>query len=88
MRSREKTRTKKTPGYSLIEVGKQLHAFFAGDDSHLNLDEINQILKNMKLLLEALGYMPDTIRVLHYMPFFFYCFRTFKCTSRKLDKDH
>ncbi|KAA3472217.1 TMV resistance protein N-like [Gossypium australe] len=49
----------------LIEVGKQLHAFFAGEDSHLNLDEINQILKNLKLLLEALGYMPDTIRLLH-----------------------
>ncbi|GMI65618.1 CHLORORESPIRATORY REDUCTION22 [Hibiscus trionum] len=55
---------KKTPGYSLIEVGKQLHAFFAGEDSHPNSDEINQILENLKSELEASGYVPDTSCVL------------------------
>ncbi|XVF06245.1 hypothetical protein REPUB_Repub06bG0031100 [Reevesia pubescens] len=55
---------KKTPGYSLIEVGKQVHAFFAGEDSHPNRVEINQILENLRLELEALGYVPDTSCVL------------------------
>ncbi|KAG4123214.1 hypothetical protein ERO13_D11G313200v2 [Gossypium hirsutum] len=55
---------KKTPGYSLIEVGKQLHAFFAGEDSHPNSVEIDRILENLKSELEALGYVPDTSCVL------------------------
>ncbi|KAK8588909.1 hypothetical protein V6N13_087803 [Hibiscus sabdariffa] len=54
---------KKTPGNSLIEVGKQLHVFFAGD-SHPNSDEINQILENVKSELEASGYVLDTSCVL------------------------
>ncbi|KAK8329832.1 hypothetical protein V6Z11_A11G352800 [Gossypium hirsutum] len=55
---------KKTPGCSLIEVGKQLHAFFAGEDSHPNSVEIDRILENLKSELEALGYVPDTSCVL------------------------
>ncbi|XP_022720069.1 pentatricopeptide repeat-containing protein At3g12770-like [Durio zibethinus] len=55
---------KKTPGYSLIEVGKQVHTFFAGEDSHPNSVEISQILENLRLELEASGYVPDTSCVL------------------------
>ncbi|GMI79555.1 CHLORORESPIRATORY REDUCTION22 [Hibiscus trionum] len=55
---------KKTPGYSLIEVRKQLHMFFAGEDSHPNSEEINQILENLKSELKASGYIPDTSCVL------------------------
>ncbi|XP_017976251.1 PREDICTED: pentatricopeptide repeat-containing protein At3g12770 [Theobroma cacao] len=55
---------KKTPGYSLIEVGKQVHTFFAGDESHPNRVEISQILENLRLELEASGYVPDTSCVL------------------------
>ncbi|XP_057963217.1 pentatricopeptide repeat-containing protein At3g12770-like [Malania oleifera] len=55
---------KKTPGYSLIEVGNRVHTFFAGDDSHPNWAEIYHILENVRLEVEASGYVPDTSCVL------------------------
>ncbi|GMJ09994.1 hypothetical protein like AT3G02010 [Hibiscus trionum] len=63
-RSHEETGTEKTPGYSLIEVRKQLYVFFTGEDSHPNSEEINQILENLKSELKASGYIPDTSCVL------------------------
>lgn len=55
---------KKTPAYSLIEVGNQLYTFFAGDDSHPKWDDIYQLLENLRLEVEASGYIPDTSCVL------------------------
>ncbi|XP_031256597.1 pentatricopeptide repeat-containing protein At3g12770-like [Pistacia vera] len=55
---------RKTPGYSLIEVENQVHSFFAGDDSHPKWAEIHKFLENLRLQVEALGYVPDTSCVL------------------------
>ncbi|GLT67861.1 hypothetical protein SLA2020_401390 [Shorea laevis] len=55
---------RKIPGYTLIEVGNQVHTFFAGDDSHPNRAEINQVLENLRLEVEALGYVADTSCIL------------------------
>ena len=55
---------KKTPGYSSIEVENQVYTFFAGDDSHPNWSEIYQYLENLRLEVEASGYVPDTSSVL------------------------
>lgn len=55
---------RKTPGYSLIEVGNQVHTFFAGDNSHPNWVEIYQHLENIRVEVEASGYVPDTSCVL------------------------
>ncbi|KAL5995975.1 hypothetical protein ACLOJK_026048 [Asimina triloba] len=55
---------RKTPGYSLIEVGNQVHAFFAGDDSHPCWAQIHQMLNNLRLQMEKTGYTPDTSCVL------------------------
>ncbi|KAI6684695.1 hypothetical protein NL676_030608 [Syzygium grande] len=51
---------KKTPGYSLIEIGNQLHTFLAGDSSHPKHLEIDEIVDNLKTEVEASGYVPDT----------------------------
>ncbi|XP_042516530.1 pentatricopeptide repeat-containing protein At3g12770-like isoform X1 [Macadamia integrifolia] len=55
---------RKTPGYSLTEIGNRVHAFFAGDDSHPYWPEIYRMLENLRIQLESLGYMPDTSCVL------------------------
>ncbi|XP_015868900.3 pentatricopeptide repeat-containing protein At3g12770-like [Ziziphus jujuba] len=55
---------KKIPGYSLIEVGNQVYTFFAGDDSHPNWVEIHQYVENLRLEVEACGYVADTSCVL------------------------
>ncbi|MED6134555.1 hypothetical protein PIB30_038015 [Stylosanthes scabra] len=55
---------KKTPGYSLIEVGNELHTFFAGDDSHPKWEDIHQLLENLRIEVEGCGYVPDTSCVL------------------------
>ncbi|GMN59256.1 hypothetical protein TIFTF001_028335 [Ficus carica] len=55
---------KKTPGYSSIELENQVYTFFAGDDSHPKWAEIYQYLENLRLEVEASGYVPDTSCVL------------------------
>ncbi|XP_030957276.1 pentatricopeptide repeat-containing protein At3g12770-like [Quercus lobata] len=55
---------RKTPGYSLIEVGNQVYTFFAGDDSHPNWAHIHRFLESLRLEVEASGYVPDTSCVL------------------------
>ncbi|KAK7362582.1 hypothetical protein VNO77_04699 [Canavalia gladiata] len=55
---------KKTPGYSLIEVGNQVYTFFASDDSHPCWADIYELLENLRLEVEASGYIPDTSCVL------------------------
>ncbi|CAK8577448.1 unnamed protein product [Lathyrus sativus] len=56
---------KKTPAFSLIELGNQVYTFFAGDDSHPGWGNIKQLLENLRLEVEASGYVPDTSCVLH-----------------------
>ncbi|KAK9146851.1 hypothetical protein Sjap_006754 [Stephania japonica] len=51
---------KKTPGYSLIEVENRLHTFFAGDNSHPSWARIGQALENLRMEIEACGYIADT----------------------------
>ncbi|GAA0144050.1 hypothetical protein LIER_04592 [Lithospermum erythrorhizon] len=55
---------KKTPGYSVIEIGNLDHTFFAGDDSHPEWDKVNQLLKTLRVAAEASGYVADTSCVL------------------------
>ncbi|XP_061358541.1 pentatricopeptide repeat-containing protein At3g12770-like [Gastrolobium bilobum] len=55
---------KKTPAYSLIEIGNRVYTFFAGDDSHPGWTDICQLLENLRLEVEASGYLPDTSCVL------------------------
>ncbi|VFQ92555.1 unnamed protein product [Cuscuta campestris] len=57
-------RLKKIPGYSSIEIQNQVHTFFAGDDSHLNWEEIHRFLEALRSEIEASGYVPDTSSVL------------------------
>ena len=56
---------KKTPEYSLIELGNQVYTFFAGDDSRTNQVHIHRFLKLLRLEAEASGYVPNTNCVLH-----------------------
>ncbi|KAK7317857.1 hypothetical protein RJT34_02431 [Clitoria ternatea] len=58
---------KKTPAYSLIEAGNQVHTFFANDDSHPSWADIHQLLENLRLEVEACGYVPDTSCVLRHV---------------------
>lgn len=56
---------RKTPGYTAIEVGNQVHTFFAGDDeSHPYWMKIIQVLDNLRQEVEALGYAADTSCIL------------------------
>ncbi|CAN6458540.1 unnamed protein product [Victoria cruziana] len=55
----------KTPGYSLIEVGGSVHAFFARDTCHPCSAQIYQMLDALLMQIEAIGYTPDTSSVLH-----------------------
>lgn len=55
---------KKTPAFSLTEVGNQVFTFFAGDDSHPGWENIKQLLENLRLEVEASGYVADTSCVL------------------------
>ncbi|XP_057502944.1 pentatricopeptide repeat-containing protein At3g12770-like [Actinidia eriantha] len=55
---------KKIPGYSLTEVGNQVHSFCAGDDSHPKWSEIYQFLEKLRLEVETCGYVPNTSCVL------------------------
>ncbi|XP_065851724.1 pentatricopeptide repeat-containing protein At2g03880, mitochondrial [Euphorbia lathyris] len=55
---------KKEPGCSWIEVNKQIHAFTLDDNSHPQLNEINELLNELIRKLRAMGYVPDTNFVL------------------------
>jgi pentatricopeptide repeat protein len=51
---------RKEPGCSWIEVGKKIHAFILGDNSHPQIDEINKQLNQLIHRLMGVGYVPDT----------------------------
>ncbi|XP_020270458.1 pentatricopeptide repeat-containing protein At4g21065 [Asparagus officinalis] len=55
---------KKTPGYSLLEIGNRVHEFVMGDRSHPQSDEIYDKLEEVAKRLRKEGYVPKTSNVL------------------------
>jgi pentatricopeptide repeat protein len=55
---------RKQPGCSVIEVGGEVHEFFAGDKSHPMYDEIEMKLAEISKRLRQAGYVVDTNPVL------------------------
>ncbi|KAM7474339.1 hypothetical protein LguiB_021582 [Lonicera macranthoides] len=53
----------KTPGCSMIEANGVVHEFLAGDKSHTQTNEIEDMLNEMAKRLKLLGYSPDTNEV-------------------------
>eukprot|EP01018_Ginkgo_biloba_P006262 Gb_02503 [translate_table: standard] len=50
---------KKEPGCSWIEVKNKLHTFVAGDRSHPQTEEINEMLEILAGKMKEAGYLPD-----------------------------
>ncbi|XP_059652255.1 pentatricopeptide repeat-containing protein At3g62890-like [Cornus florida] len=53
----------KTPGCSMIEVNGVVHEFLAGDKTHPQINEIEEVLDEVAKRLKMLGYAPDTNEV-------------------------
>ncbi|KAJ4966506.1 hypothetical protein NE237_018355 [Protea cynaroides] len=63
MRTRVSLRSKglkKTPGFSSIEIDKEINTFMAGDRDHPQYPKIYEMLKCLITKIEATGYVPDT----------------------------
>ncbi|MQL92875.1 hypothetical protein Taro_025510 [Colocasia esculenta] len=58
-------RVVKKPGSSWIEVGRKVHRFLVGDESHPRIKEIHVKLDKLSARMKEEGYVPDTIFVLH-----------------------
>ncbi|KAL3500496.1 hypothetical protein ACH5RR_039589 [Cinchona calisaya] len=57
---------KKEAGRSWVEIGKQIHFFYNGDDAHPLFESIHDILKEMeKRMKEEMGYAYETSFSLH-----------------------
>ncbi|XP_052179908.1 pentatricopeptide repeat-containing protein At4g21065-like [Diospyros lotus] len=63
-RSMLKEGVKKTPGYSLVELGNCVYEFVIGDKSHSQSAEIYAMLEQIVKLLKSEGYAPRTANVL------------------------
>ncbi|GMJ02263.1 mitochondrial RNA editing factor 12 [Hibiscus trionum] len=63
-RMREK-RVQKFPGCSWIVVGQKTNLFIAGDKSHPKAYEIEQVLKDLVLLMREDRYAPEVDSLLH-----------------------
>ncbi|EYU31519.1 hypothetical protein MIMGU_mgv1a003519mg [Erythranthe guttata] len=60
--------SKKKPGYSCVDLGKENEVFYAGETTrHLMKDEIVDLLKELDSEMRKRGYKPDTSLVLHDM---------------------
>lgn len=59
--------SKKKPGYSCVDLGKENEVFYAGETLHPMKDEIFSLLKELELEMRKRGYEPDTSSVLHDM---------------------
>lgn len=57
-------RVKKTPGYSLVELGNRVFVFVMGDRSHPRSADIYAMLGEITKLLKLEGYVPLTMNVL------------------------
>ncbi|KAL4558431.1 hypothetical protein LXL04_036631 [Taraxacum kok-saghyz] len=58
-------RVRKIPGWSSIEVENAVYEFVAGDSSHPEFGQINEILGEIGRKLKEGGYEADTCSVLH-----------------------
>lgn len=58
---------KKEPGCSWIDVKNKVHAFFAEETSHPQIEEIYTKLKELMSQIKDAGYVPDMNFVLHDM---------------------
>jgi pentatricopeptide repeat protein len=56
---------KKTPGRSSILVNKRVHAFFIGDRSHPQSENVYATLETLAGQMKEAGYIPNTDFVLH-----------------------
>ncbi|KAK7331406.1 hypothetical protein VNO77_25630 [Canavalia gladiata] len=63
-RSMLKDGVKKTPGYSLVELGNRVHEFTMGDRSHPQSKDVYALLEKITELLKLEGYVPHTANVL------------------------
>ncbi|KAK7342159.1 hypothetical protein VNO80_25102 [Phaseolus coccineus] len=61
----KKSRLKKAPSYSFVELNKMFHQFFVGDTYHKQSDDIYAKLKDLSEQLKKAGYKPDTTSVLY-----------------------
>lgn len=59
--------SKKKPGYSCVDLGKENEVFYAGETLHPMKDEIFSLLKELESEMRKRGYEPDTSSVLHDM---------------------
>ncbi|KAI4297359.1 hypothetical protein L6164_037254 [Bauhinia variegata] len=55
---------RKTPGYSLVELGNRVYEFTMGDRSHPQSQDIYALLDEMTRLLKLEGYVPHIEKVL------------------------
>nr|AYM00537.1 pentatricopeptide repeat protein [Salvia miltiorrhiza] len=58
---------KKKPGYSCVDLGKEIQVFYAGEATHPMMDEIFRLLEELDVEMRRRGYVPDTSLVLHDM---------------------
>ncbi|KAF7842914.1 pentatricopeptide repeat-containing protein [Senna tora] len=63
-RSMLKDGVRKTPGFSLVELGNRIYEFTMGDRSHPQSQDIYQLLEKITELLKLEGYVPHTANVL------------------------
>lgn len=54
-----KSGMKKVPGYSVVEVNGELHAFIMEDKSHNQYEDIVYVLKKLYLEMRAIRYLPN-----------------------------
>ncbi|XP_042050783.1 pentatricopeptide repeat-containing protein At4g14050, mitochondrial-like [Salvia splendens] len=56
---------RKKPGYSCVDLGKEIQVFYAGETEHPMRDEIFALMKELDAEIRKRGYVPDTSLVLH-----------------------
>ncbi|GMN39898.1 hypothetical protein TIFTF001_009118 [Ficus carica] len=57
---------RKEAGRSWVEIDKEVHFFYNGDDSHPNVEKIHEVLKEMEKRMKAeMGYVPGLRFALH-----------------------
>ncbi|KAL1288906.1 hypothetical protein HN51_057364 [Arachis hypogaea] len=55
---------RKTPGYSMVELGNRVYEFTMGDRSHPQSKDVYALLEKITELLKLEGYVPHTANVL------------------------
>lgn len=55
---------RKTPGFSLVELGNRVYEFTMGDRSHPQSQDVYELLEKITELLKLEGYVPYTANVL------------------------